>query len=216
MEKIWEWVNDNDGRPICLLTGFGGSGKSTIAQTFAKDCAAYDKLAASFFFSRETAQCSGISKVVLTLAYQLAISIPSIRKLVKEALQADPSIPDKNLGVQFTKLIYLPILALEHLTSPMIVIIDALDECEDTNGVAKLVEIITGTFWQHAERTFPLRFFFTSRVEDYISTSFAQPMTQTKTSRLALEDFKRFGDTEDEEIKRLSPQELVCPSINIS
>lgn len=146
MGKIWEWVSENDDRPIFWLTGLAGSGKSTIAQTFAKDCAAENKLAASFFFSRGSGQCSSISRIILTLAYQLAISVPSAQELIKDALQADPSIPDKNLAVQFTKLVYHPILALEHPISPVVVIIDALDECEDKGGVAKLIEIITGAF----------------------------------------------------------------------
>jgi len=209
MGKIWEWVSENDDhRPIYWLTGLSGSGKSTIAQTFAKDCAGENKLAAGFFFSRGSGQCSSISRINLTLAYQLAISVLSAPELIKDALQSDPSIPDKNLAVQFTKLVYRPILALEQHISPMIVIIDALDECEDKGGVKKLIEIITGAFQE--EHIFPLRFFCTSRGEDYIVATFAEPMTQLKTSRLALEDFKRFDETEDEEITRLSPHDLVC------
>ena len=53
-------------------------------------------------------------------------------------------------------------------------------------------------------------FFCTSRGEDYVVATFAEPMTQLKTSRLALENFKRFDETEDEEITRLSPHDLVC------
>jgi len=90
----------------------------------------------------------------------------------------------------------------------MIVIIDALDECEDKGGVAKLIEIITGAFRE--ERTFCLRFFFTSRAEDYIAARFAEPQTRIKNSRLALENFKRFDETEGDEIARLSPHDLVC------
>lgn len=207
MERIWDWVNDNDGRPMLLLTGAAGLGKSTIAQTLAKECAGDNKLAASFFFSRGTAQSTSISRVILTLVYQLAISIPSAQELIKETFKADPSIPEKNLAAQFTKLIYQPILAIKHLISPMIVIIDALDECEDKNGVVKLIEIITGVLQE--ERSFPLSFFFTSRLEDYITGRFSEPMTQLKASRLALEDFKRFDETEDDEIARLNPVELV-------
>ena len=152
---------------MCLLTGTAGLGKSTIAQTLAKDCADRRKLAASFFFSRAIPQCGGISKIILTLAYQLAVSIPPAQELIKEAFKADPSLPDKNLAVQFTKLVYQPIVAIEHPISPMIVIIDALDECEDKGGVVKLIEIITGAF--HGEHSFPLCFFFTSRLENYVA-----------------------------------------------
>jgi hypothetical protein len=89
---------------------------------------------------------------------------------------------------------------MKHLISPMVVIVDALDECEDKNGVAKLIDIITGVF--RGESSCPLRFFFTSRLEDYIGAKFAEPSTQLKTCRLALEDFKSFAESEDDEIAR--------------
>ena len=101
-----------------------------------------------------------MSKVILTLAYQLAISIPAMQELIKEAFKVDPSIPDKNLTVQFAKLVYQPILAIEHLVSGIIVVINALNECEDKDGVVKLIHIITGAF--RVENRFPLHFFFTS------------------------------------------------------
>ena len=84
-----------------------------------------------------------IFKVVLTLAYRLAVSTLPAQDLIKDTLRTDPSILDKNLAVQFTKLIHEPLLTIAHLISPMVVIVDALDACEDRNGVVKLVEIIT-------------------------------------------------------------------------
>jgi len=71
----------------------------------------------------------------------------------------------------------------------------------------KLIEIVTGAF--RGEHTFPLQFFFTSRAEDYIAGSFGGLTTKMKTSHLVLEDFRRFDETEDEEITRLSPHDLV-------
>src|ERR1700733_14113734 len=146
MKKIWDWVDENNGRPMCLLTGATGLGKSTIAQTLAKGCAGGNKLAASFFFSRAIPQCSSISKVILTLAYQLAVAIPDMQEPIKAAFKADPSIPDKKLEIQFAKLVYEPILAIEPPVSRTIVVIDALDECEDEGGMVKLIEIITAVF----------------------------------------------------------------------
>ena len=40
------------------------------------------------------------------------------------------------------------LLTIKHLVSPMIVVIDALVECEYKDGVMKLVEIIAGMFQQ--------------------------------------------------------------------
>jgi hypothetical protein len=232
MSRIRDWVNETDTdtntdtdtdadkdanrRPMCLLTGSAGLGKSTIAQTLAKDCADAHTLAGSFFFSHDSTPgpqtSSSISKVVLTLAYQLAVSIPPAQDLIQNAFRADPSIPDKNLAVQFTKLIHQPLLAIAHLISPMVVIVDALDACEDRSGVVKLVEIITAAVT--SPTVFPLRFFFTSRLEDYIGDKFEEQGTSLKTCRLALECFRRFDETEDDEIGRLSPRELVCQRIS--
>jgi hypothetical protein len=132
---------------------------------------------------------------------------------IEAAFKADPSIPDKNLEIQFTKLVYEPILAIGHPFSQTIVIIDALDECEDEDGVVKLIKIITGAIL--AERTFPLCFFFTSRLEKHIASAFLEPMAMLKTNRLALQDFIQDDETEEEKIARLSPRELVRERIQI-
>lgn len=158
MEKIWDWVGENNGHPMCLLTGAAGLGKSTIAQALATRCAGSNEIVVSFFFSQIIPECCRISRVILTLAYQLAVSIPAMQGPITEVFQADPFIPGKNLKTQFTKLVYHPILAIKHLHPRIIVIVDALNECEDKDGVLKLIEIITGVF--QAEGTFPLRFFF--------------------------------------------------------
>lgn len=87
-------------------------------------------------------------------------------------------------------------------------IIDALNECEDKDSVLKLIEIITGVF--QAEGTFPLQFFFTSRLEGHIVSGFAKSATMQKTSQLALDE------TEDNKMARLSPRELVRRMIHFS
>jgi hypothetical protein len=69
--------------------------------------------------------------------------------------------------------------------------------------MVKLIEIITAVF--QAECTFPLSFFFTSRLEEHIVSGFAEPTT----NHLALEDFIQGEETEEEKIARLSPHELV-------
>jgi hypothetical protein len=65
------------------------------------------------------------------------VSIPPTQDLIKDAFSADPSILDKNLAVQFLKLIHQPLLAIAHFISPMVVIVDALDACEDRSCEAR-------------------------------------------------------------------------------
>jgi Fe-S cluster assembly ATPase SufC len=154
---IREHIEKDDGYPIYLLSGPAGSGKSTIAQTIAKECDDKGTLAASFFFTQGEALLDNCSKFFLTLAYQLATSIPSTQVLMQKFLDKDPSIPQKNLEEQFKKLIHSPVIEIS--TSPMVIIVDTLDECGDENAVLKLIKIITAEFDEHP---FLLWFLFTS------------------------------------------------------
>ena len=79
----------------------------------------------------------------------------------------------------------------------MIVVIDALNECEHNDGVVKLIHIITGAF--RAEDRFPLHFLFTSQLEVHIASAFVEQMIMLKTCWLALGDFNRSYETRDDE-----------------
>ena len=85
---------------------------------------------------------------------------------MQKALVDNPSIPSKTLENQFKMLIFDPILALKQSITPMIIVVDALDECEDENGVLKVIGIIS--------RPFISRFDFSSRVVNTV-TSLTSP-----------------------------------------
>src|SRR5947207_1158148 len=52
LNQIREWANKDDERHIFWLSGWAGTGKSTIARTVAREHYDRNNLAASFFFSR--------------------------------------------------------------------------------------------------------------------------------------------------------------------
>ena len=58
------------------LNGLAGTGKSTIAQTFAEISFADGKLGASFFCSRDFENRSNLQVIFPTLAFQLAYRYP--------------------------------------------------------------------------------------------------------------------------------------------
>jgi len=49
--QLEHWLRDEQDHHVFWLNGLAGTGKSTIAQTFAETCFADGKLAASFFCS---------------------------------------------------------------------------------------------------------------------------------------------------------------------
>lgn len=108
-----------------------GAGKSTIAQTVAEREASAGRLGASFFFSRDTKDQSDPLLLIPTLAYQLAHFNAVYKAHVAKALQPNPdSASHGDIEHQLKVLLIDPISACKTLPSPIIVVIDALDECE--------------------------------------------------------------------------------------
>jgi hypothetical protein len=73
----------------------------------------------------------------------------------------------------------------------MVIIIDALDECDDKHMIANFINIVAHAFQNHQ---LPLRFIFTSRVEDHIQTKFSTSPALDATYCLALQDFNAHDD----------------------
>ena len=51
----------------------------------------------------------------------------------------------------------------------MVIVVDGIDECNDKQMMAELISIVARAFQHHR---LPLRFFFTSRVEEHILDKF--------------------------------------------
>jgi hypothetical protein len=112
LENIDQWVN-GAGHPVCWLHGPAGTGKSTIAHTVAERCEESGQLAGTFFFSRKKGDREDISKLVPTLAYQIAESIPSLQARKKQVLQANRTLLSQTIQRQFIKLIAEPLMTSE-------------------------------------------------------------------------------------------------------
>ena len=143
VKEIDDWANSPGNRHLCLLDGPAGFGKSAIARTIARQWNKSGRLLGSFFFFRNSGDQSKGTRLVPTLSYQLTLSMPKTKQLIEKALIEDPSLLDRPLEYQFRKLIIEPILNLKLLGSPMRIIIDALDECDDHDFISQLIETIT-------------------------------------------------------------------------
>ncbi|CAE6455424.1 unnamed protein product [Rhizoctonia solani] len=91
------------------MNGMAGTGKTTIAYTFCEQLEERKLLAASFFCARSSADCRNVSRIVPTIAYQLArYSIP-FKSVLCQTLDQDPDIGTKNLKKQFEQLLEVPL-----------------------------------------------------------------------------------------------------------
>lgn len=114
------------------LSGRPGTGKSTIARTVAKTLDERHQLGASFFFKRGEADRNNIRKLSSTIAADLAVRYPTTTAHILESLADDPVICTKAAHEQFRCLVLKPVSLIQK-HHPIIIVIDALDECDDAD-----------------------------------------------------------------------------------
>ncbi|CUA77950.1 Transcription initiation factor TFIID subunit 5 [Rhizoctonia solani] len=164
LSDLNNWARDSSGPSIFWMNGMAGTGKTTIACTFSQDLEQDKRLAASFFCTRTTAECRDVTRIIPTIAYQLARYCIPFQSSLCEVLSEEPDLGSKHVQKQFERLLRDPLLqSADAMPDHLVVIIDALDECEDHTGV----ELILDLLFQHAQ-TFRLKIYVTSRPEPEI------------------------------------------------
>ncbi|KAK4189473.1 hypothetical protein QBC35DRAFT_462007 [Podospora australis] len=159
LSQIQDWANNPQTETIFWLNGIAGTGKSTISRTVAKSFADDGLLGASFFFKKGEGDRGKAALFFPTIANQLVCKIPTLAPSVRKAIDADPNVPGKALKHQFERLILHPLGCIHHVTT-IVIIIDALDECDGDNDVQTIISLLA-----HALCSVRLRVFITSRPE---------------------------------------------------
>jgi len=138
-----------------------GTGKSTISRTVAKAFADESILGTSFFFKRGEGDRGKATLFFPTVANQLVCEIPALAPFIRDAINNNPGVARKALRDQFEKLILQPLDRIHHATA-VVIVIDALDECEGDNNIKVIISLLA----QAKElRSLRLRIFITSRPE---------------------------------------------------
>ena len=174
LQEIVTWSQDPAGACIYWLNGMAGTGKSTISRTVASNWAEQKQLGGSFFFSRGQAHLSGAAKFFTTLATQLANRIPALKPHVCKAIFDNPDISQRGRSDQWKVLIFQPLLHLGRESPPLqpiILVIDALDECEDEQDARLILRLFSQARDLNAQGV-RMRIFITSRPETPIRLGF--------------------------------------------
>jgi hypothetical protein len=137
------WLVEQGGPQFFWLNGLAGTGKSTVARTFCERTAKHeDVYLASFFISRlAAADRRDALSIFHTLVYQLAVRNVAMRRSVCEALRADPSLLRKGLSLQVPQL-FAPLLLHGSDSLRIVIVIDALDECDKDDYGREAGELI--------------------------------------------------------------------------
>lgn len=142
LQRISEWAANSNAEAVFWLNGMAGTGKSTISRTVAESVAREGQLGASFFFKRGETDRGTMAKFFLTIAADLTRRDPTIAHLVKEAIENDPTILRKAMREQFDKLILRP-LSLIQRKEPIVIVVDALDECDEEDNVKLMIYLFS-------------------------------------------------------------------------
>ncbi|KAJ2936834.1 hypothetical protein H1R20_g247, partial [Candolleomyces eurysporus] len=184
--KDWYGYQQGPGKPIMWVHAPAGYGKTAIAGTVSemfKGTMGLDfiPLGATFFFWRTSIERNSPARFIITIASQLAISIPELKPHIANAVSQNPFILKKALEVQLIELIVKPFKAIGELQNipDRLIIIDGLDECinseqesrverkhaEDQEKVQVRVLDLIHTLQSHH---LPLSFLILSRPEAWI------------------------------------------------
>ncbi len=165
LRQIADWSDDANSKCIFWLCGMAGTGKSTISRTVSRRLDQQRRLGASFFFKRGEEDRGGAGRFFATIALQLVHHIPGLDQAIATALSAEYSLQGRSLREQFDKLLLEPLsnaTLASNTSSNLIIIIDALDECDRDNDKRNIVQLLAQL---QSIRTLRLRIFLTSRPE---------------------------------------------------
>ncbi|KAF8804659.1 hypothetical protein BYT27DRAFT_7234545 [Phlegmacium glaucopus] len=220
IKEILTWATGTESSsPMLWVHGSLGVGKSALAQSVAELCCELGCLAGSFFFSRKATDNRWDGRLVIpTLVYQLVLSIPDTRPLVKKVIKQYPSIFTRTLEIQMRRLFIEPLNKVaENLFKkifnrprPKLIVVDGLDECSDREVQFTLLKILTDCL---QSLRFPLRVLITSRPEVHITQRFTHYLPVSpyvKNFNLSEDsctesDIRTFLRKEFSEIKRTHP-----------
>ena len=178
IERLIHWIEMGEKKPLVIVLGPAGSGKTSLLNTMALICEEKGYLAGSFFFSGTGADRNNEARLVSTITYQIAEAIPEVRPYVARAIENQPSILNRALESQARSLLLEPLRKLRcnypaFSFDPRVVIIDALDDCGTLEDQGRVISMLGEAL---SDGSFPFICLLSSRfnlhIEYKISTTF--------------------------------------------
>ncbi|KAI9147312.1 Vegetative incompatibility protein [Paramyrothecium foliicola] len=170
LDQISTWIHDPSAKALFWLNGMAGTGKSTISRTIARSLSETNHLGASFFFKRGEADRGNATKFMTTIARLLADREPRLAPILMSTIEKDSTISGSATQEQFQKLIFEPLSKIT-LSCPLVLIVDALDECEGDDKIKTIIHLFTRI---QSQQTPWLKVFMTSRPDLPIRLGFSK------------------------------------------
>lgn len=142
LQSIGDWVQDTSSlQRVLWIHGMAGRGKSTIATTVADRHWRNQGTYALFHFRRGQEKLE--KGLVCSLAKQLGTrGSPHVKEAILGAIRENKDIAQERLDKQFKVLLFGPLKEYPPESPPILLVIDALDECEDVTYAPRFIELI--------------------------------------------------------------------------
>jgi hypothetical protein len=176
LEKIDKWRLDPFGPRILWLSDVAGAGKSTVAKEVAEKWKAQGILAGRFFFSRDAEETRTPKLFFSTIAQQgLAHLCSEVRTAVAVGIRRLINPVSATLEEQCSDIFIAPLQAIQ---KPIVLVLDALDECEPAT-CRQLLNVLL----PHLSNIPHLKLMMTSRPDSYIQAELKEVTCQELSLR---------------------------------
>ncbi|KAJ1305516.1 hypothetical protein OPQ81_000523 [Rhizoctonia solani] len=168
LAEMHQWAIGQNSQNIYWMSGMAGTGKTTIAYSLCQqlDAEPDRMLCANLFCSRSLPECRDVGRIIPSIAYQLARYSRSFQYALSQAIEKDPDAYTRLPQLQFEPLLLQPLLDIkvqEAFPMDMVVVIDALNECEDTESTKMILDVLLTR-----SKNLPIKFMVSSRPEPSI------------------------------------------------
>ncbi|EUC57193.1 vegetative incompatibility protein HET-E-1, putative, partial [Rhizoctonia solani AG-3 Rhs1AP] len=205
LATVLDWARITGGG-VYWLNGMAGTGKTTIAYSVCAELDTRRQLGASFFCSRLREECRNVNAIIPSIAYQLARFSRPYQSALSLLLEKDPDVHGRLPHMQFDALIVKPLLKVQDtLPEELIVVIDALDECEQKESTAHMLDVLLSK-----SANLPVKFIVSSRPESQIHDQMANERTRSRLVLHELDKGEVQADIEKylrEALTQMSPSE---------
>ena len=188
IREIAEWIESGGGKPVFVVLGPAGSGKTSLLNTVAEICKQKGHYGAGFFFSQIDSSRNTTGRFVNTIAYQVTVAIPQLQPYIAQIIAADSTILDRSMDSQIDTLLLKPLhlLQLNHpnfAARQYIIIIDALNECGELTHQKCVLTALAKVL---ANKSFPFICLLSTRYNPHIETALTNKLESRIHGRVIL------------------------------
>ncbi|CAE6415824.1 unnamed protein product [Rhizoctonia solani] len=174
ISSVMKWSKQSTkDEGMLWVSGQAGIGKSSIASSVCKLLAGDKVLVSSFFCKRDVPSLRDPLRLINSIAHELAAHCPAYNKALTLAIKDDSGLCSSHMQERYEELIKKPLQGLkganvEPTGSPLIVLIDGLDECGSEDSRRSVLKHL----WDMSQLVPWLKIIVTSRPSGGIQTFF--------------------------------------------